>query len=407
MVTVQKIGSSMNREVLEISGLSTDDKPTIFADGAYITNGSTFEEIDTGNVYKYNEDNKQWIEQPKSTGGASGEISLDYVALTNKPQISGVELSGNKTLDDLGIQPKGNYLTQENAPTVPEWAKQPNKPTYTADEVGAEQSGTAEQKVLTHDLSPSSHNDIRLLINELTSRINAVIDSDDSTLDQLSEIVSYIKNNKSIIESVTTTKVNISDIINNLTTNISTKVLSAAQGVELKRLIDSIKTNDIEYIEKIIEYTPKEGESGSKIYFTKEEFPSISKIKNGFYIIVNYKDNTIATPTWCNVCVCTKEQEYKVGNMVVGKIMAGYTVCTKMKNNMWSSDYGSTNNNAIPFDKKNINLKSFKPESYVEKPGDSDKSLMNPVILGDIEKIALSSFDNYIGRIYKVYVYAF
>lgn len=145
MVTVQKIGSSMNREVLEISGLSTDDKPTVFADGAYITNGSTFEEIDTGNTYKYNEDNKQWIEQPKS-GGASGEISLDYAALTNKPQIAGKELLGNKTFDELGIQPKGIYLTKEIDPTVPAWAKESKKPTYTADEVGALSKTTTSLK---------------------------------------------------------------------------------------------------------------------------------------------------------------------------------------------------------------------------------------------------------------------
>lgn len=126
----------MNRKVLEISGLSTDDKPIAFVDGVYITNGSTFEEIDTGTVYKYNEDAKEWVEQPV-TGVSGGNISLDYVVLTNKPQISGVELSGNKTLDDLGIQKKGTYLTQETDPTVPQWAKQTNKPTYTADEVGA------------------------------------------------------------------------------------------------------------------------------------------------------------------------------------------------------------------------------------------------------------------------------
>lgn len=36
-----------------------------------------------------------------------------------------------------GKQPKGNYLTAETDPTVPAWAKAPNKPTYTAAEVGA------------------------------------------------------------------------------------------------------------------------------------------------------------------------------------------------------------------------------------------------------------------------------
>ncbi len=39
--------------------------------------------------------------------------------------------------EDIGAQPSGNYLTKETDPTVPSWAKQQNKPTYTASEVGA------------------------------------------------------------------------------------------------------------------------------------------------------------------------------------------------------------------------------------------------------------------------------
>ena len=35
--------------------------------------------------------------------------TTDYTALSNKPQINSVELSGNKSLDDLGIQAKGEY----------------------------------------------------------------------------------------------------------------------------------------------------------------------------------------------------------------------------------------------------------------------------------------------------------
>ena len=37
----------------------------------------------------------------------------DYTQLTNKPQIENIELTGNKTLADLGIQPAGDYITKE------------------------------------------------------------------------------------------------------------------------------------------------------------------------------------------------------------------------------------------------------------------------------------------------------
>ncbi len=109
---------------------------------------------------------------------------------------------------------------------------------------------TAQQNALdtalsTHNTSDSSHNDMRLLISGLTTRLNALADSDDTTLDQLSEIVAYIKNNKSIIDGITTSKVNVSDIIDNLTTSSTDKALSAKQGQILKEMINSLTKEDI------------------------------------------------------------------------------------------------------------------------------------------------------------------
>ena len=175
--------------------------------------------------------------------------------------------------------------SEETDPTVPNWAKQPNKPTYTADEVGAlpdttkipsktsdlqndsgfltehqdlsgyalksevpksasdvraDTAGTAESKVSAHNTATDAHNDIRLLVQGLTERLNALADSDDTTLDQMSEIVSYIKYNRSLINGIDTNKVDISDIINNLTSNNTNKPLSAKQGRVLKSLIDGI-----------------------------------------------------------------------------------------------------------------------------------------------------------------------
>lgn len=89
----------------------------------------------------------------------------------------------------------------------------------------------------SHNTSALSHSDMRLLISDLTARLNALADSDDTTLDQLSEIVAYIKSNKSLIDGITTTKINVSDIIDNLTTTASNKPLSARQGNLLKSLI--------------------------------------------------------------------------------------------------------------------------------------------------------------------------
>ena len=99
---------------------------------------------------------------------------------------------------------------------------------------------TSESKVYAHNTGTDTHSDIRLLIQGLTDRLNALADSDDTTLDQLSEVVAYIKSNRSLIEAITTSKVSVADIIDNLTTNVANKPLSAAQGVAIKALIDAI-----------------------------------------------------------------------------------------------------------------------------------------------------------------------
>lgn len=113
-------------------------------------------------------------------------------------------------------------------------------PNQTAEQVGADPKGTAANAVSAHNTNNAAHPYIQGLITELASRLNALADSDDTTLDQLSEIVAYIKSNKELIEGVTTGKVDVSAIVDNLTTADAKKVLSANQGVELKKMIDAI-----------------------------------------------------------------------------------------------------------------------------------------------------------------------
>ena len=159
--------------------------------------------------------------------------------------------------DDVG------YLTEESDPTVPTWAKQPQKPAYTASEVGALPADThipTDVSELNNDAGYlTEHQDISGIedaIARLTTKLNALADSDDTTLDQLSEIVAYIKNNKSLIDGITTGKVSVDDIVNNLTSTVANKPLSAKQGKVLKDMIDSIVvptkvsqlTNDAGYL---------------------------------------------------------------------------------------------------------------------------------------------------------------
>lgn len=89
-----------------------------------------------------------------------------------------------------------------------------------------------------HNTDAAAHGDIRLLIKGVSDRLNAIANSDDMTLDDFKEIVAYIKANKELIDSITASKVSVSDIVNDLTSNVADKPLSAAQGVALKELID-------------------------------------------------------------------------------------------------------------------------------------------------------------------------
>lgn len=115
-------------------------------------------------------------------------------------------------------------------------------PNQTAQQVGADPVGTASSLVSGHNTNGEAHSDIRSLISNLTTKLNTLCDSDDTTLDQLSEIVDYIKENKELIEGVTTSKVNVADIVDNCTTADAKKVLSAKQGAELKALIDDLSS---------------------------------------------------------------------------------------------------------------------------------------------------------------------
>lgn len=108
----------------------------------------------------------------------------------------------------------------------------------------AEAKGT----VNTHNTNSSAHNDIRIALSDLTTKVNNFLDADDTTTDQLSELIALINANKTSIETITSGKVNVSDIVNNLTTNVSNKPLSAAQGVSLKALIDALDGDKVDKV---------------------------------------------------------------------------------------------------------------------------------------------------------------
>lgn len=61
MITLSKDDTTNE---LSFKGLSTDTKPTVEYDSLKITNGSTFFEMDTQEVFFYDGDTDTWLDQP-------------------------------------------------------------------------------------------------------------------------------------------------------------------------------------------------------------------------------------------------------------------------------------------------------------------------------------------------------
>lgn len=70
--------------------------------------------------------------------------------------------------------------------------------------------------------------------------VETILNGDDVDLDQLSEIVAYIKSNKSLIDNITINKVNVGDIVDDLLTVAPSRPLSANQGFLLKQFVDQL-----------------------------------------------------------------------------------------------------------------------------------------------------------------------
>lgn len=195
-----------------------------------------------------------WAKEPSKPSYTKAEVGLGNVENVRQysagnpppyPVTSVNGKTGSVSLDaaTVGARPATWTPTAQEVGALPNTYEPPNQ---TAEQVGADPKGTAAAAVSQHNTAVDTHSDIRLELKAINDRLTAFFDSDDQTLDELSEIVAYITSNKALIDSIATSKVSVVDIINNLTTNVSNKPLSAAQGVALKGLIDGLTSGKLD-----------------------------------------------------------------------------------------------------------------------------------------------------------------
>lgn len=132
----------------------------------------------------------------------SGTLSLPYMYITDATNGHRQRIGANNDKASLDVNTSGNMQSYSILDT--------------RDKESLSQE--IDSDVSAHNSSTSAHSDIRELISDVDSKVDT-LDSTVSTFD--------------------TSKVNKSDIVNNLTTDDATKPLSAAMGMELKSSIDS------------------------------------------------------------------------------------------------------------------------------------------------------------------------
>lgn len=104
------------------------------------------------------------------------------------------------------FQAKGNYLTEESDPTVPSWAKQSTKPTYSKAEIGL--GSVDDTPDINKPVSTAQQTAIDAAYQQSTGytdqKIADLINGAPSTLDTLGEIASAMQENEDVVSALET-----------------------------------------------------------------------------------------------------------------------------------------------------------------------------------------------------------
>lgn len=195
-------------------------------------------------LQEYVDDAEQAKEDAQGAAGAAAQEAVSAVGAEMAGYVSAAQAAqkaAEQARDEAQGIAGGDFASTAYVDNKASEAES-NANKYTDQKIAAIPIPDVSEQIGTHNTNTDAHSDIRLLINELTNRLNALANSEDVDLDQMAELVAYIKDNRELIDQITTGKVSVSDIIDNLATNVANKPLSAAQGVALKALVDAAAT---------------------------------------------------------------------------------------------------------------------------------------------------------------------
>ena len=159
----------------------------------------------------------------KIHNGTGGGGTSDYRNLENKPQINNVELTGNKTSSDLGLQPAGNYVIDSN------YVHTDNN--YSSNEKNKLASlNNYDDTEIKQDIRDLESN-IPTKLSDLTNDSNFI--SDNNYVHTDNNFTNNLKNKLDGIESEATKTIVDSSITNTSTNPVESKVIYNALNSKL------------------------------------------------------------------------------------------------------------------------------------------------------------------------------
>ena len=215
----------------------------------------------------------------QSGGGGDGNNDNNIVidaTLTQKGQAADAQATGNKILDlENDVAENASEITSVKDRNTAQDTRLTNLESATAEIPGIAADVTALQKevaginvagaIAAHDTDVAAHYSIRKAVQDLNDKLSAFLDVDDTTKDQLSELLAMIANNETDIDAITSSMVKVADIVSALNVPDDKRPLSASAGMVLNQAIETLKSVVNGYANRI---TALENNVGASVVLT-------------------------------------------------------------------------------------------------------------------------------------------